>query len=388
MDLTPDDNQRMLRDIAARFVTERYDLAARRRGLGEPDGFSRENWHRFAELGWLGVPFAEDVGGFGGGPVEVAILMEELGRGIATEPYLATVLLAGMLIAECGDADRKRKLLSSIVNGQLLLAFAHYETDARAGLSKVETRAHRDGDGWRLSGRKTAVLDGGAADMHVVSARRPGADKDDIGLFLVQKDAAGLTLRDGPRLGGGRIAELTLDGVRVPADAELGAAIDALPAIETVVDRAIAALAAEAVGLMRVMVDATVDYTKLRTQFGRPLAANQVIRHRLVDMYVRCEEARSMALRAALSVGPSSSVEQRALAASGAKAKIGRCARYVAEQAIQLHGAMGVTEELDLGLYFKRLLAFEALFGSTDYHLRRHAMLSEGIRVGEEASWS
>jgi alkylation response protein AidB-like acyl-CoA dehydrogenase len=374
MDLTPSEAQRMLRHSAERFIAEHYDASARRHAMQNPQGFKRENWRNFADLGWLGLPFPEEVGGFGGGPVEVAVLMEEFGRGLATEPYLSTVLLAGILIAECGTEDQKG-LLPAIIKGERLLSFAHYESDARAGLSEVQTVAQTDDRGWVLHGRKMAVLDAVSADVHMVSARLPDAQGAGIALFLVPKDAGGVTLRDAPRLGGGRVAELTFEQVRLPPDARLGTGEDLLPAIEGVVDRAIAALSAEAAGLMRSMFDATLEYTKVRKQFGRPLAANQVIRHRLADMYVQCEEARAMAARAALLVGADTDSMQRSLAASGAKVKIGRCARNVAEQAVQLHGAMGVTDELDLGLYFKRLLVFEALFGSVDYHLQRHARL-------------
>ena len=381
MDLTPSEAQQMLRHSAQRFITEHCEPAARRHAMQDPMGFKRENWRKFADLGWLGLPFPEDVGGFGGGPVEVAILMEEFGRGLATEPYLSTVLLAGALVAECGTEEQQKGLLPAIINGERLFSFAHYESDARAGLSEVHTVAQADNHGWTLHGRKIAVLDAVSADVHMVSARLPGAQGAGLALFLVPKDAAGVTLRDAPRLGGGRVAELTFDQARLVPDARLGTGADVLPTIQSVVDRAIVALSAEAAGMMRSMFDATLDYTKVRKQFGRPLAANQVIRHRLADMYVECEEARAMAARAALLVGANTDSTQRALAASGAKVKIGRCARNVAEQAVQLHGAMGVTDELDLGLYFKRLLVFEALFGSVDYHLRRHAELFGNSRV-------
>jgi alkylation response protein AidB-like acyl-CoA dehydrogenase len=375
MDLTPSEAQQMLRHSVERFVVEQYESLARRNAMQSAEGFERDNWRRFADLGWLGLPFPEETGGFGGGPPEVAILMEELGRGLATEPYLSTVLLGGALIAECGTKEQQKSLLPAIINGECLLSFAHYETDAWAGLSAVRTMVGNNDHGWTLHGRKVAVLDATSADIHVVSARLPDAQGGGLALFLVPKDTAGVGLRDAPRLGGGRVAELTFEQVRLPLRARLGTTADALPAIEAVVDRAIAAVGAQACGLMGAMFDATLEYTKVRKQFGRPLAANQVIRHRLADMYVQCEEARAMAAHAALLVATDTDPRQRALAASGAKVKIGRCARYVAEQAIQLHGAMGVTDELDLGLYFKQLLVFEALFGSVDFHLQRHAKL-------------
>lgn len=375
MDLAQGEEQQMLRHSIERYVAEHYDQEGRRQAAQDPDGFKRANWRAFADLGWLALPFAEDVGGVGGGSVEVAILMEEFGRGLATEPFLGTVLLAGALIAACGTPEQQASLLPTVIEGRALLSFAHYETDARAGLSMVRTAAQRSGSGWTLHGHKINVLDGASADSHVVLARLPDAEGGGVALFVVPKDAVGLTLRDAPRLGGGRVADLTFDHVVLSSDARLGSSADEMPAIEAAIDRAIAALGAEAAGLMRSMFEATLEYTKVRKQFGRPLAANQVIRHRLVDMYVQCEEAKAMASRAALMIGAETDATARALVASGAKVKIGRCARNVAEQAIQLHGAMGVTDELDLGMYFKRLLVFEAMFGSVEYHLRRHAEL-------------
>jgi alkylation response protein AidB-like acyl-CoA dehydrogenase len=251
----------------------------------------------------------------------------------------------------------------------LVLAVAHSERQARFDLADVKTTAIKTSDGWRLDGRKTAVLDGNAANQIIISARVNGK----LCLFLVPQGIRGLVLRDFPRLGGGRACNLELNGAQVPADALLGDGDDSLPAIEAVIDRAMAALGAEAVGIMQTLLDQTLEYTKIRKQFGRPLSANQVIKHRLADMAMQCDEARSMALRAALMADAEPVARSRA--ASGAKAKIGKCARFVAEQSVQLHGAMGVTEELDVGSYFKRLLAFDTLFGGSAHHYRRHAAL-------------
>lgn len=379
----------MLRESVERFVSDHRGSAYRRLLASNSGWPSRNNWRRLADLGWLGLPFAEEEGGFGGGPVEVGILMEEFGRGLVAEPYVATVLLAGALVEICGNAAQKRKILPEIVRGDLMMSFAHSESDPRNGLQRINARAHRDADGWRLSGRKVAVLDAGTADMYVVSARCPQESTfPGTALFLVEQRAAGVSLRDAARIGGGRIGELTFDNVRLPAEARLGD-VDAQPAIEMVIDRSIAAVSAEAVGLMRAMLESAIEFTKQRKQFGRSLASNQVIRHRLVDMYIACEEARSVALRAALLMGPASrNVSARTIAASGTKFKIGRCARNVAEAAVQLHGAMGVTEELDIGLYFKKVLAFEAMFGSTDYHMRRHSELILRSNTTEEVPWS
>jgi alkylation response protein AidB-like acyl-CoA dehydrogenase len=265
--------------------------------------------------------------------------------------------------------------LPKIADGSLYLAFAHSERQARFDLADVRTTVKKAPDGWRLDGNKTAVLDGNAAGQIIVSARIDDGNGKPakLGLFLVPQGARGVALRDFPRLGGGRACNLELRDVQLPADALLGEGGDALPAIEAVVDRAMAALGAEAVGIMQTLLDQTLEYTKIRKQFGRPLSANQVIRHRLADMAMQCDEARSIALRAALMVDAEPVARSRA--ASGAKAKIGKCARFVAEQSVQLHGAMGVTEELDIGAYFKRLLAFDTLFGGSTHHYRRYAAL-------------
>jgi alkylation response protein AidB-like acyl-CoA dehydrogenase len=375
MDLTLSDEQRLLRESVDRFITETYDADHRRRAAGDPLGFSPEIWKQFAELGWLALPIGEAYGGLGAGAIETGILMEAFGRGLVAEPYLSTVVIGASLISDCGNETQKQALLPKVADGSLFLAFAHSERAARFDLAHVETTAKRTPDGWRLDGYKTAVLDGNAAGQIIVSAR---ADSNDgtpgkLRLFLVPSGTAGLGLRDYSRLGGGRACNLDLSGVRVAADAQLGDGSDTLSKIEGVVDRALAALGAEAVGIMQIMLDMTLEYTKVRQQFGRPLSANQVIRHRLADMAMQCDEARSIVLRAALMVDAEPVARGRA--ASAAKAKIGKCACFVAEQSVQLHGAMGVTEELDIGSYFKRLLAFDTMFGGSAHHYRRHAAL-------------
>ena len=374
MDLNLSDEQRLLRESVDRFIAGTYDADQRRRAADDPLGFSAQIWKQFAELGWLALPIDEAYGGLGAGAIETAILMEAFGRGLVAEPYLATVVIGAGLISEAGHPAQKQAILPKVADGSLLLAFAHSERAARFDLAHVETTAKQTPDGWRLDGHKTAVLDGHAANQLIVSARVAGDDTPgNLCLFLVPSGTAGISSRDFARLGGGRACNLDLRDVRLPADARLGDGSDALPKIEAVVDRALSALGSEAVGIMQTMLDRTLEYTKVRQQFGRPLSANQVIRHRLADMAMQCDEARSIALRAALMADAEPVARGRA--ASGAKAKIGKSARFVAEQAVQLHGAMGVTEELDIGSYFKRLLAFDTLFGGGAHHYRRHAAL-------------
>ncbi|MGY3548265.1 MULTISPECIES: acyl-CoA dehydrogenase family protein [unclassified Bradyrhizobium] len=375
MDLNLSDEQRLLRESAERFVAASYDADHRRKTAKDPLGFSPEVWKQFAELGWLALPIPEEFGGLGGGPVEIGILMDAFGRGLVSEPYIATVVLGAALIERCGGTAQKQANLPKIADGTLKLAFAHSERAARFDLAKVATSATKTAQGWHLTGSKIAVLDGHAADEIIVSAhlhdhRGPSGR---IGLFMVPATAAGLAISDYQRLGGGRACNIELSDVQLPDDALLGGGANALPAIEWAVDRAMAALGAEAVGIMQTLLDTTLDYTKIRKQFGRPLSANQVIRHRLADMAIQVDEARSMALRAALKAD--SAPVERARAASAAKAKIGKCARFVGEQSIQLHGGMGVTEELEVGAYFKRLVAFDTLFGGSAHHYARHAQL-------------
>lgn len=381
MDLTPTEEMRMLRESAERFVRDQYNPDARRKRAEAGEGFSPATWKEFADLGWLAVPFPEEFGGLGGGAVETGILMEAFGQGLVDSPYLATVVLGGGAVLAAGSQEQKAELLPKVAAGELRLAFAHSERQARYDLQDVATRAARDGDGWVIDGAKTAVLDAAGADIIIVSARISGGQKDaaGIGLFLVPRDAAGLTLRNDLRLGGGSVSQLTLSGVRVGAGALLGGSDNALPAIEKTCDAGAAALCAEAVGMMQTLVETTAAYIKTREQFGRPLAANQALRHRMSDMAVALEEARSLALRAALFIEDEPAARGRAVA--GAKAKIGRGARFVAEQAVQLHGGMGVTEELEIGSFLKRVVFFDAMFGGPDVQLRRHAALSAASRA-------
>jgi len=377
MDLTLSDEQRLLRESAERFVAANFDADRRRRMANDPIGYSPKVWQQFAELGWLALPIPEQYGGLGGGAIETSLLMEAFGRGLVCEPYLSTVVIGAALIERCGGEAQKQEMLRQVAEGSLTLAFAHAERTARFDLAHVETTAREMPDGWRLDGAKIAVIDGGSASQLIVSARVNGNNgaAGALGLFVVSSGAGGVALHDFHRLGGGRGCNLELRDVRLPADALLGeVGSDSLAAVEEVVDRAMAALGAEAVGIMQTLLDSTLEYTKIRKQFGRPLAANQVIKHRLADMAMQTDEARSMALRASLMLDAEPVARSRA--ASAAKAKIGRCARFVAEQSVQLHGGMGVTEELDIGAYFKRLVAFDTLFGGSAHHYRRYAALS------------
>ena len=341
MDLTLSDEQRLLRESVDRFINETYDADHRRRTAGDPLGFSPQIWKQFADLGWLALPIGEAYGGLGAGAIETGILMEAFGRGLVTEPYLATVVIGAGLIAECGSEAQRQAILPAVADGSLLLAFAHSERAARFDLAHVETTARKSPDGWRLDGHKTAVLDGNAANQIIVSARIAGDNgaAGNLCLFLVPSGTAGLTLRDFPRLGGGRACNLDLADVRLAADALLGDGSDCLPKIEGVVDRALAALGSEAVGIMQTLLDKTLEYTKVRQQFGRPLSANQVIRHRLADMAMQCDEARSIALRAALMADAEPVVAQpRRVGREGKDRKMRALRRRTGGAAARRHG--------------------------------------------------
>jgi alkylation response protein AidB-like acyl-CoA dehydrogenase len=375
MDLSLSEEQRLLGDAASRFIAGRYSFEARRAIVQSAEGFSRDIWREFADLGWLGLSVPEEFGGLGASAVETGIVMEALGRALVVEPYIATAVISAKLIAGLGSQKQKAELLPQIAEGKALYAFAHAEPQASFALEDVSTMAIRAGDDWHISGRKDLVLGAPAADTLLVAARISGnqRDRSGIGVFVVPATSDGLTSRAYQTLDGARAGNIDLVEVAVPADALLGDNHDALPAIEKVADNAIAAMASEAVGCMQVLLDTTIAYTRQRIQFGKPLADNQVLRHRMAAMAVRIEEARASALNAVLAAD--ADPVTRARAASGAKVKVGRAGRFVAEQSVQLHGGMGVTEELNVGVYFKRLMAIDIIFGSPEFHLQRHAQL-------------
>lgn len=372
MDFDLTEEQRLLRDSVDRLIDDAYgDFDKRRAYAAEPNGFSAALWTRFAELGLLGLPFAEADGGYGGGPVETMLVMEAIGRGLALEPYLSTVVLGGGFVRLGGNDAQRRRLLPRIADGSLRLAFAHTERQARYDLFDVATTARAEGGGFVLDGAKSVVLHGDSADLLVVGARLSGARRDraGIGLFLVDAGAQGVTRRSYPTQDGQRAAEITLEHVRVPADAMLGAPGDGLALIGRVTDTAIAALCAEAVGAMAALHALTVDYLKTRKQFGVPIGSFQALQHRAADMLVALEQARSMAMYAAMMADAPDAAE-RHIAMAAARVQIDDSARMVGQAAIQLHGGIGMTQEYKAGHYFKRLTMISMMFGDTDHHLR------------------
>jgi pimeloyl-CoA dehydrogenase small subunit len=372
MDFDFTEEQRLLKESVDRFISDRYDFEQRKTFAKNDAGYSSENWSQFAELGLLAIPFAEEHGGFGGGPIETMIVMEAFGRGLVLEPYFSTVVLGGGLLRHAGSDAQKSELIPKIASGDLRLAFAHGERQSRYDLADVETRAKKSGSGYVLEGEKSLVLNGGSAETLIVTARLAGGQRDrsGIGLFLVDANAKGVSRRGYPTQDGLRAAEISLFGVEVPSGRVISE--DALPIIERVADEAIAALAAEAVGAMAEMHALTVDYLKTRKQFGVTIGSFQALQHRAVDMFVALEQARSMAMFATM-MSADDNPDVRRQAISAAKVQIGHSAKIVGQGAIQLHGGVGMTMELKVGHYFKRATMIDVLFGDADYHLARLA---------------
>jgi pimeloyl-CoA dehydrogenase small subunit len=374
MDFDLSNEQRLLDETVRRLIKDEYAFDRNKKYRAERDGFSRKLWARYAELGLLGLTLPERYGGFGGGAVETMIVMESFGRGLVVEPYLATVVLGAGLVQALGNDAQQKAVLPRVAQGELLLAFAHGERPARYRLNHVETEAKRDGDGYRLGGQKGVVLHGDVANTLIVSARTSGGvgDSQGISLFLVDRDTQGLAVRGYPTIDGLRAAEIELDGVKVAREALLGPQDRAYTVIEQTVDRALAALTAEAVGLMEALNATTLEYLKTRKQFGVPIGSFQALQHRMVDMTLEHEISRSMAILAALSADSNDRMQRRR-AISGAKVQIGRSGRFVGEQAIQLHGGIGMTDEYVAGHYFKRLRMIDQTFGDVDHHLEQFA---------------
>lgn len=376
MDFEYSEDQQLLQDSVRRFVKNAYTFEQRRKIVESESGFLDENWRQFAELGWLGMPFPEDFGGYGGTPVETMIVMEAFGEGLVLEPYLPTVVLGGNSVMFGGSTAQKQDILPKVAEGKLKLALAFAERQSRYNLADVQVKAEKRGDGFVLNGMKGVVFGAPSADKLIVAARTAGGPRDEQGitLFLVDANASGVSVRGYPTADGLRAGEVTLDGVAVPADAVVGEVDAGLPLLERVIDHAIAAVAAEAVGVMKHLNEMTLDYIKTREQFGQPIGKFQVLQHRMVDMFIAHEEAKSMAMMAAMRVSDDDEVERKK-AMSATKVQIGKSGRYVGQQSIQLHGGIGMTEEYPAGHYFKRLTMIDRSFGDVDYHLRRYSNL-------------
>ena len=370
------EEQRMIQQSVERFVEDNYDLNSRVALSSSSPGFSTEHWHSMAELGWLGLPFEEEDGGFGGNQIDVLVVMEQFGRGLVVEPYLASIVMGGGALKRGGTNALKSEILPQVIQGNLQLAFAYAEEQSRFDLDDVMTSARKEGENFVLNGQKSMVQNAETADKIVVSARTSGGQVSPQGitLFLIDADAEGLSQDNFPTVDGLRASEITLENVRVGPDRILGEVDQGFSILQSVANDAMLALSAEAVGAMEVLYKDTVDYTQQREQFDHPLSEFQVLQHRMVDMFVEYEQCKSLLYRATMETIQDPESAQRSIHAL--MHLIGKSGMFIGENAVQLHGGMGMTEELRIGHYFKRLLVIDAAFGNADYHLQKFSAFS------------
>ena len=376
MDFSFTEEQTMLRDTVASYLADHYDFDKRRAALKSAAGWRPEVWKAFAEeLGILGAAFPEELGGLGGGATENMVIMEEFGKALVVEPYVGTVVIGGGFLKH-GKPAGADELIGKIIGGEATLAFAYAEPQGRYNWADLKTTARKDGAGWVLNGAKAVVVGAPWASHLIVTARTGGSQREASGVsvFLVDKAAKGVSTRDYPTVDGQRASEVTFENVSLPAEALIGQDGAGLPLVETVIDEAIAATCAEACGVLRRLHEGTLDYTKQRKQFGQPIAQFQVLQHRMVDMFIQVEQAVSMTYMAHIKLGEDAVARGKAI--SAAKVQIGRACKFVGQNAIQLHGGMGMTDEMAIGHYFKRATMIEGQFGSVDHHLRRYESLS------------
>jgi hypothetical protein len=377
MDFSFTEEQSMLRDTVASYLADNYDFDKRRAALAKEPGWRPDVWKAFAEeLGILGAPFSEELGGLGGGPIENMVVMEELGKALVVEPYLPTVVIGGGFLKHSGYAGAA-DLIGGIIGGQTIFAFAYAEPQGRYNLADLKTTAKKDGAGYVLNGHKAVVIGAPYATHFIVTARTAGGQRDaqGVSVFVVERGAAGVSTRDYPTVDGFLASEVYFENVSLGADALIGPADNGLPLVEKVVDEALAATCAEACGVLRRLQEGTVEYTKQRKQFGVPISSFQVLQHRMVDMFINLEQSISMTYMATIKLSDDA---ERSKAASAAKVQIGKACKFVGEQAIQLHGGMGMTDEMAIGHYFKRATMIASAFGSVDHHLARYEFLSLG----------
>lgn len=372
MDFNYSEEQNLLADSVTKFIQNDYSYESRRKRTATADGFDRTTWATFAELGWLAVPFSEEDGGIGGGPIETMIVMEEFGKGLVVEPYVSSVILAGTALKIAGSEEQKAELIGGIIDGSRLLSLAYFEPQARFDLFDVNTRAQKDAYGnYVINGSKGMVLNGGTADALIVSVRTEGGQRDESGitLLIVPTSAAGVSVRSYPTLDGHRAAEVQFSNVSVPASARLGEEGKGLAVLQQVADTANLALCAEAVGMMEKLYKETVEYAKTRKQFGVAIAMFQALQHRMVDMFTLHAECKSLLLRAVMTAAVDDPETKRTL--SALKYAIATKGQKVAHEAVQIFGGMGMTDEMNVGMYLKRINMINTLFGNGDYHLQR-----------------
>ena len=371
MDFSFNEIQAMLDDSVGKFIANDYDFETRQKYAASERGYGPEVWQTFAELGWTSVPFGEEDGGFGGGPADLMVLMLRFGKGLVVEPYLANIVLAGGVLRRAASADQREQWLHPIIAGELQAALAYGEPQSRYDIANIRTSAVADGDGWILNGDKGVVFNGGNAELLVVAARTSGeqTDADGITLFAVPADAEGLGVRAYPTVDGQQAAEIRFDDVAVDGSAVIGEPGRGFAALDATIDDAALAVSAEAVGIMQVMTDKTVEYSRNRMQFGVPIGSFQALQHRMVDMFTDCEQSYSLLLWATMRAAQGEEDAKRAI--SSIKYQVGTAGRKVGQEAVQIHGGMGVSWEVDIAHYFKRLTTIDQMFGNADWHLDR-----------------
>ncbi|MBR7620555.1 acyl-CoA dehydrogenase family protein [Phenylobacterium sp. 20VBR1] len=378
MDFSFTEEQSMLRDTVASYLADNYSFDQRRAALKAEPGWRPQVWKAFAdELGILGAAFSEEQGGLGGGATDNMVIMEELGKALVVEPYLPTVVIGGGFLKH-GKPAGADELIGKIIAGEAIIAFAYAEPQGRYTWSDLKTTAKKDGAGYVLNGHKAVVIGAPYATHLIVTARTGGGQREaqGVSVFIVPKDAKGVTTRDYPTVDGFRASEVYFENVAVGAEAMIGPEGQALPLVEKVMDEAIAATCAEACGVLRQLHEGTVEYARQRKQFGQPISSFQVLQHRMVDMFIQLEQSISMTYMADIKLNDSDA--ERAKGVSAAKVQIGKACKFVGQNAIQIHGGMGMTDEMAIGHYFKRATMIEAAFGSTDHHLARYETLSLG----------
>jgi len=375
MDFNFNEEQTLIQSQVAQFIQRDYEWEKRQVLVASDLGFSSENWKTFAELGWLGISLSEKSGGFGGSALESMIIMEEFGKGLVVEPFLETVILCSGLIDSSGNEEQKANLLGPVISGEMHLALGFTEPQSRFNLADVTTEAKKKNGDYLVSGFKSVVMNGPNADKLIISARTSGKqdDKEGISLFVIDKNLEGVSLRNYPTVDGRRASEVTLENVIIPSSSLLSEEGKGFQHLEGAIDGATLAICAEAVGAMEVLYKTTVEYTKTREQFGQAIGKFQVLQHRMVDMFMEYEQSKSLLYMATIKNVEGSKDAKKAI--SGLKYQVGKAAKFIGQQSVQLHGGMGVTEELNVGHFFKRLTTIITIFGNTDYHLKRYSQL-------------
>lgn len=375
MDFSLSEEQQLLKDSITQFVDKDYQFDIRQKNVSSDLGYSSEFWKTFADLGWLGMPFSEEDGGYNGGPTDLMVIMESLGRGLVVEPYIPNVVLAGGLISRLGSSEQKSNLLPKIISGENQMSVAFSEPQSRFNLSDVITSAKKDGDNYILDGYKSVVMNGPSSNFIIIVARTSGKQLEEKGLtlFLLDPSLEGVSLRNYSNVDGSKASEVTLESVTVSSSSMLGKEGEAYNSLEEVIDLATLAISAEAIGIMEKMNEITLEYTKTREQFGETLSSFQALQHRMVDTFMAYEQTKSLLLMCAAKL--TDKTEDASKSVSALKYQVGIAAKHVGEEAVQLHGGMGVTDETNIGHYFKRLTTIRAIFGNTDYHLKRYSDL-------------